>query len=68
MSAEEALTQYKEQSRVERGFRFLKDNTLRICQVPFKKTERKQALLMVMVLTLLIYNYLERELRHRIET
>ena len=67
MSAEEALTQYKEQSRVERGFRFLKDNTFRISQVLLKKTERIQALLMVMVLTLLIYNYLERELRHRIK-
>ena len=67
MSAEEALTHYKEQSRVERGFRFLKDNTFRISQVLLKKTERIQALLMVMVLTLFVYNYLERELRHRIK-
>jgi len=67
LTGEEALTLYKKQSRVERGFRFLKDSTFRVSQILLKKTERIQALLMIMVLTLFVYNYLERELRNRIK-
>ena len=52
---------------MERGFRFLKDSTFRVSQILLKKTERIQALLMVMVLTLFVYNYLERELRNRLK-
>ena len=67
LNGEQALTLYKGQSRVERGFRFLKDSTFRVSQILLKKTQRIQALLMVMVLTLFVYNYLERELRDRIK-
>jgi transposase len=67
LNGEQALTLYKGQSRVERGFRFLKDSTFRVSQILLKKTQRIQALLMVMVLTLFVYNYLERELRDKIK-
>lgn len=66
--AESLINDYKEQSVVERGFRFLKDDTFRISSVYLKKPERIQALAMIMVLCLLLYSILEWKLRQELKT
>jgi len=40
LGGEEVLKYYKGQTRVERGFRFLKDRSFRISEVYLKKRER----------------------------
>ena len=50
--AESLLNDYKDQGIVERGFRFLKDDTFRVSNVYLKKPGRLQALAMIMVLSL----------------
>ena len=59
LEPESMLDFYKQQSHVERMFRFLKDRSFRISEVYLKKPERIEALSMVMVLTLLVYSVLE---------
>ncbi len=61
------LTYYKRQSTVERGFRFLKDNSFRVSDVYLKKTSRIQALAMIMVLTLLVYSIAEWMIRTKLQ-
>ena len=67
MSADELLTNYKEQGTVERGFRFLKDKSFRVAEVYLKKPSRIQALAMIMVLCLFIYSMTEFRLRRELE-
>jgi transposase len=67
LGAESLLKYYKEQGVVERGFRFLKDDTFRVSSVYLKKPHRIQALAMVMVLCLLLYNLLEWKLRQKLK-
>ena len=50
------LAQYKNQAQVERGFRFLKDNSFRVSVVFLKKPTRIEALAMIMTLSLFIYS------------
>lgn len=57
------LQAYKDQSKVERGFRFLKDPMFLASTLFLKKTERIMALLMVMTLCLLVYAALEHRIR-----
>lgn len=57
------LYRYKEQSTVERGFRFLKDPLFFVSSLFIKKPSRIQALLMIMLLALLIYSIAERRIR-----
>jgi len=64
---ETMLDYYKNQSAVEKGFRFLKDKSFRISEVYLKKPERIEALSMVMVLTLLIYSVAEWLIRKRLK-
>ena len=52
---------------MERGFRFLKDRSLRVSEVYLKKPSRIQALAMVMVLCLFIYSMTEFRLRRELE-
>ena len=59
------LSYYKGQQAVERGFRFLKDKSFRVAEVYLKKEERIEALVMIMVLTLMIYSVAEWMLRKR---
>jgi len=66
-SADELLANYKGQSAVERGFRFLKDRSFRVYEVYLKKPSRIQALAMVMVLCLFIYSMTEFRLRRELE-
>lgn len=59
MSAEELLTAYKDQSKVERSFRFLKDPNIVGSSLFVQKPERMMAILMIMTLCLLVYSALE---------
>lgn len=61
------LDHYRQQSRVEQGFRFLKDPTVFTAALFVKKPARLQALLMVMTLALLVYAVAERRLRRALQ-
>ncbi|PIW19147.1 transposase, partial [bacterium (Candidatus Blackallbacteria) CG17_big_fil_post_rev_8_21_14_2_50_48_46] len=63
LSAPEAIALYKRQSKVERGFRFLKGPQFFTSALFLKKPERVQGLLTVMTLALLVYSLAERRLR-----
>ena len=51
----ELLKQYKSQSRVERGFRFLKDPEFFTDSIFLSKNERIQSLFTVMTLSLAVF-------------
>lgn len=57
------LKEYKEQSKTEKGFRFLKDDTFEVSSIFLKKPERITALMMVMTLCLMVYGFAEYALR-----
>ena len=57
------IAAYKSQSRVEGGFRCLKDPLLFVSSLFVKKPCRVQGLLMVMTLALLVYSVAQRRLR-----
>lgn len=59
ISAEKLLEHYKNQSSVERSFRFLKDPNIVASSLFVQKPERMTAILMVMTLCLLVYSALE---------
>lgn len=59
----EIFDHYKDQTKVERGFRFLKDPLFFSSSLFLKKPERIVALTMLMCLSLLIYSICERKLR-----
>jgi len=63
MAAGDVVKIYSEQSKVERGFRFLKDPQFFTSSMFLKKPERVQGLLMVMTLALMVYSIAERKLR-----
>jgi len=63
LSAEEMPQGYKGQSRVERGFRFLKDPQFMASSFFLESERRIMALLMVMTLCLLVYSALEWRIR-----
>jgi len=55
----ELIEAYKDQQKVERGFRFLKDPMFMASTLFLKSTKRLMALMMVMTLCLLVYAALE---------
>jgi transposase len=57
------LKEYKEQSKTEKGFRFIKDDTFEVSSIFLKKPERISALMMVMTLCLMVYGFAEYTLR-----
>lgn len=63
LNAEELLSYYKNQSKVERGFRFLKDPSFKLDDVYFKKTSRIQALTAIMTICLFIYSMVEDKIK-----
>jgi transposase len=67
LDAEKMLDYYKNQSKVEKGFRFIKDKSFRVSEVYLKKPQRIEALSMVMVLTLMVYSIAEWKLRERLK-
>jgi transposase len=63
LSGEEALQAYKDQQRVERGFRFLKDPLFFAHSLFLENEKRIMAMVMIMGLALLIYALAEKKLR-----
>lgn len=63
LSNEEMLIDYKEQGEIERGFRFIKNDTLGLDEVYLKKTTRIGALMAIMTLCLLVYGLAQYRLR-----
>ena len=62
----EVIAAYKGQSRVEAGFRFLKDPLFFVSSSFVKKPSRIEGLLMVMTLALLVYSVAQRRLRQQL--
>ncbi|SMG44615.1 IS1634 family transposase, partial [Dethiosulfovibrio salsuginis] len=65
-SAEEILSTYKDQSSVEKGFRFLKDPSFHASEIYLKRQERIEGLMLLMVFALVVYNLAEMELREKL--
>ncbi|PZD74499.1 hypothetical protein C1752_01105 [Acaryochloris thomasi RCC1774] len=65
--AQKLLKEYKQQQKVERGFRFLKDPLFFTSSVFVKKPERVEALALIMALTLLVYTLAERKIRQALK-
>lgn len=63
----EILNEYKNQQKVERGFRFLKDPKFHADSIFLKKPERIAALMMIMTLSLLVYSALEYRVRENLK-
>lgn len=64
---EEIFFTYKNQSGVEKGFRFLKDPLFFTSSLFITKPSRIAGLLMVMTLSLMIYNIAQRRMRKELE-
>ena len=63
LNPEEILNYYKDQGKVERGFRFLHDPLCMADAVFLKKESRIRALVVIMCLCLLVYAIAEKKLR-----
>jgi transposase len=63
----EMLSQYKSQTHVERGFRFLKADEFELNHVYLKDPNRIGALMMLMTLCLVVYNFAQYRLRQTLE-
>ncbi|MBF0281423.1 MAG: IS1634 family transposase [Zetaproteobacteria bacterium] len=63
MNGHQMLADYKNQQKVERGFRFLKDPLFLASSVFFKSPKRIMALAMVMTVCLRVYAALEHRIR-----
>lgn len=67
MSNEDMLIEYKEQSEIERGFRFIKNDTFGLDEVYLKKPERMGSLMAIMTLCLLVYGLTQYQLREALK-
>ena len=67
ISNESMLLEYKDQSEIERGFRFIKNDTFGLDEVYLKKPERIGALMAVMTLCLLVYGLTQYKLREALQ-
>lgn len=63
LATQAVLSQYKEQSQVEGGFKFIKDNAFELSSFFLKTPKRIGALMMIMVLCLMVYNFAQFHLR-----
>lgn len=63
LSAKDMLSQYKSQTHVERGFRFLKADEFELNHIFLKNPSRIDALMMLMTLCLVVYNFAQYRLR-----
>jgi transposase len=61
------LLEYKEQQKVERGFRFLKDPWFMVDSIFLKLPRRVEALMMIMTLCLMVYNIAQYRLREALK-
>src|SRR3990167_998507 len=57
------LPTYKDQSKTESGFKFIKGHAFEVSSVFLKKPERIEALMMVMTLCLMVYSFAQYFLR-----
>lgn len=67
LSDKEVLTEYKSLSKVERGFRFLKDPQLVARNFFVKKPERVEALVFIMTLCLTVYAAIQHQVRQSLD-
>ena len=67
LSNAELIDAYKDQQKVERGFRFLKDPMFMASTLYLKSPKRIMALMMVMTLCLLVYAALEHRIREALK-
>ncbi len=67
LNCSEILQAYKNQGKVERGFRFLKDPSFLSSAIFLEKPERVEALLMVMTLCLMVYAAFEYKVRKQLK-
>ena len=67
LTHQELFEGYKGQSKVERGFRFLKDPQFLASTIFVKKPERVEALLFIMTLSLTVYAALEYKIRQKLK-
>jgi transposase len=68
LEVEEQISAYKQQSKVERGFRFMKDGLFFASGVFLKKEERIMSVSMLLGVALLIYNLCELKLREAMKS
>lgn len=68
LSAQDVIDAYKNQQKVERGFRFLKDPLFMVSTLFLESPKRIMALTMVMTLCLQIYAALEYRIRQVLKT
>ena len=68
LSDEDLLKKYKNQQKVERGFRFLKDPMFMAESKYLKSPKRVMALTMIMTICLLVYAALEYRIRQSLKT
>lgn len=61
------LKQYKEQACVESGFKFIKNNTFELDSFYLKTPARIGALMMIMTLCLMVYNFAQYNMRKCME-
>ena len=67
LNSQEILNQYKQQSCVESGFKFIKSNTFELSSFYLKTPKRIDALMMVMTLCLMVYNFAQYQMRKCIQ-
>ncbi len=68
LSDQDMLKEYKDLSKVERGFRFLKDPRFMLDKLFLKTPNRIAALTAIMTLCLMVYNIAEYDLRQKLVT
>jgi transposase len=61
------LEEYKEQSKTESGFKFIKDDAFEVSSVFLKKPSRISSLLVIMTLCLMIYSVAQYHLRQSLK-
>lgn len=68
MSAQSILDTYKEQDKVERGFLFIKDKSFHCNRIYLHNPQRIDALMMIMTMSLLVYNLGQYQFREKLKT
>ena len=66
ISTKDILLTYKNQSKVEKGFRFMKDNEFLASAFYVKSPQRIETLMFIMTLCLLVYSALEYKIRQEL--
>ena len=61
------LPTYKDQSKTESGFKFIKGHAFEVASVFLKKPARIEALMMIMTLCLMVYSFAQYFLRDALE-